>query len=211
LCGFGGRTAENKEEQYVNDSGKILFSEVQRFSLLLVMPLVILFLVAIALEGHMVFRPSLETEEPWPTWALPVSIVGITINVLVTVILIFAKLQTRLSESTLYMRFFPFHFSYRKFDFDAIATVYARSYQPLGEFGGWGIRWTPRGRAYNVSGNRGVQLELKNGKKILIGSQRADELASLLQEAMFHARLSSYAQEQSDQTGADNEPLEQAG
>ena len=195
----------------MNDAGKILFSEVQRFSLLLVMPLVILFLVAIALEGHMVFRPVLETEDPWPTWALPVSIAGITINVLVTVILIFARLQTRLSESSLYMRFFPFHFSYRKIDFDTIATVYARSYQPLGEFGGWGIRWTPHGRAYSVSGNRGVQLELKDGKNILIGSQRADELASLLQEAMFHARLSSYAQKQSDQKDPANESLEQAG
>jgi len=172
------------------------------------MPLVILFLVAIALEGHMVFRPVLETEDPWPTWALPVSIAGITINVLVTIILIFAKLQTRLSESALYMRFFPFHFSYRKIDFDTIATVYARSYQPLGEFGGWGIRWTPCGRAYNVSGNQGVQLELKNGKRILIGSQRAEELASLLQEAMFHARLSSFAQDQAETA---NESLEQAG
>jgi hypothetical protein len=210
LCGFRGGTAKNKE-LYVSDSGKILFSEVQRFSLLLVMPLVILFLVAIALEGHMIFRPALETDEPWPTWALPVSIAGITVNVLVTIILIFAKLQTRLSTTALYVRFFPFHLSYRKFDFDTVATVYARSYQPLGEFGGWGIRWTPRGQAYNVSGNRGVQLELKNGKKILIGSQRADELASQLQEAMFHARLSSYAQEQNGQTDSTNESLEQAG
>jgi hypothetical protein len=188
----------------------MLFSEVQRFSLLLVMPLVILFLIAIALEGHMTLCPSLEAEGSWPTWAMPVSIVGILINILVTVILIFAKLQTHLSESALYMRFFPFHFSYRKIDFDTIATVYARSYQPLGEFGGWGIRWTPRGRAYNVSGNRGVQLELKNGKNILIGSQHADELASLLQEAMFHARLSSYALEQDDQASTSNESKEQA-
>ena len=159
----------------------------------------------------MIFRPAIETEEPWPVWAMPVSIVGITINVLVTIILIFAKLQTRISESALYIRFFPFHFSYRKIDFDTIATVYARSYQPMGEFGGWGIRWTPRGRAYNVSGNRGVQLELKNGKKILLGSQRTDELASLLQETMFHARLSLYTHEPNDQTNPTNESLEQAG
>ena len=40
------------------------------------------------------------------------------------------------------------------------------------------------GKAYNVSGNRGLQLELSSGKKILIGSQRADELARILQERM---------------------------
>jgi hypothetical protein len=40
------------------------------------------------------------------------------------------------------------------------------------------------GLAYNVSGNRGVQLELVNGKSILIGSQRAGELALAIQEGL---------------------------
>lgn len=195
LCTGG---AENKEPD-VSEPDKNLFSEVQRFSVVLVAPLVILFLVGIGFAGHMVFRPILESDESWPVWALAVSIAGIAINVLVTLILVFAKLQTRLDATALYLRFFPFHLSYKKIDFDAIAAVYARTYQPLGEFGGWGIRWGRSGKAYNVSGNRGIQLLLKNGKKILIGSQRADELASLLQETMFHARLSSYAEEPDEQ------------
>ncbi|NLK25486.1 MAG: hypothetical protein GX307_02790 [Euryarchaeota archaeon] len=32
------------------------------------------------------------------------------------------------------------------------------------------------GKAYNVSGNRGVLLKLKDGNSLLIGSQRAEEL-----------------------------------
>lgn len=202
------------EERKVDESPKILFSEVQRFSVLLVMPLVILFLVAIGLEGHMIFRPALETDELWPAWALYVSIGGIALNVIVTLILIFAKLQVYFDASTLYFRFFPFHLRYKKINFDEIAAVYPRTYQPLGEFGGWGIRWTPKGRAYNVSGNRGVQLELKNNKKVLIGSQRANEFAAQLQEAMFHARLSSYAQQQSqpnDEKDSADSSLEQTG
>lgn len=177
------------------ESGKNLFSEVQRFSVFLIAPLVILFLVGIGFAGHMVFRPIIESDESWPVWALAVSIAGIAINVLVTLVLVFARLQTRLDTTGLYLRFFPFHWSYKKIDFDSIATVYARIYRPLGEFGGWGIRWGSGGKAYNVSGNRGVQLLLKNGKKILIGSQRPDELAATLQETMFHARLSMYAEE----------------
>jgi hypothetical protein len=193
---------------------KILFSEVQRFSVLLVAPLVVLFLVAIGLEGHMIFRPVLETEEPWPVWALPLSIGGIAINVLVTLVLMFARLRTRLDTTALYVKFFPFHLRYKKIAFDEIAAVYARTYQPLGEFGGWGIRWGIGGRAYNVSGNRGVQLELKNGKKLLIGSQRPTELAALLQEAMFHARMSSYAAEQNEpstESDSTDHGIEQAG
>ena len=52
----------------------------------------------------------------------------------------------------------------------------ARTYLPLREYGGWGIRGLPSRRAYNVSGNRGVELILKGGDRVLIGSQRADEL-----------------------------------
>lgn len=59
----------------------------------------------------------------------------------------------------------------------------ARTYRPILEYGGWGIRYTlGRGWAYNVSGNQGVQLELANGQRILIGSQRAEELAAVIGE-----------------------------
>jgi len=39
-------------------------------------------------------------------------------------------------------------------------------------------------RAYNMSGNQGVQLVFKNGKKLLIGSQKADELAEAIRSIM---------------------------
>lgn len=58
-----------------------------------------------------------------------------------------------------------------------IAHFEARTYSPLREYGGWGIRGFGSNRAYNVSGNHGVELVLKDGRKVLIGSQRADDLA----------------------------------
>jgi hypothetical protein len=42
--------------------------------------------------------------------------------------------------------------------------------------------------AYNVSGNRGVQLELVSGKRILIGSQQAEELAAAIEAVSGKAR-----------------------
>jgi hypothetical protein len=59
-----------------------------------------------------------------------------------------------------------------------------RTYRPVLEYGGWGIRYgAGNGWAYNVSGNQGVQLELANGQRILIGSQRAKELAWAIGQA----------------------------
>jgi len=36
------------------------------------------------------------------------------------------------------------------------------------------------GKAYNVSGNRGVQLEFTDGKCLLIGSQKPEQLDSAI-------------------------------
>ena len=60
----------------------------------------------------------------------------------------------------------------------------ARTYRPIREYGGWGVRRGAGGMAYNVSGNRGVEFRLADGKSLLIGSQRPEELALALQTRM---------------------------
>ena len=73
----------------------------------------------------------------------------------------------------------------RHIQISEIRGAYSRQYSPIGEFGGWGIRWSlGGGMAYNVSGSRGVQLELADGKKVLVGSQRSEELASAITARM---------------------------
>lgn len=49
-------------------------------------------------------------------------------------------------------------------------------YDPVAEYGGYGIRSGPRGRAYIADGNQAVEVLLHNGSRILIGSQRPAEL-----------------------------------
>jgi hypothetical protein len=61
-----------------------------------------------------------------------------------------------------------------------IAGAEARTYSPIREYGGWGLRLGPRGWAYNVSGNRGVELTLASGKHVMIGSPRAEELEAAI-------------------------------
>ena len=47
-------------------------------------------------------------------------------------------------------------------------------------FYGWGIRWTPHGWLYRVSGTLAVEIQLKNGRKCLIGSNEPEELAKAI-------------------------------
>jgi len=73
----------------------------------------------------------------------------------------------------------------RRFGFDEIAGVESIRCRPLRDFGGWGVRWAGRrGRAYSVSGNRGVAVDLQDGGRWVIGSQRPDELAAAVAAGM---------------------------
>jgi hypothetical protein len=93
------------------------------------------------------------------------------------------KLETEVKNDGLYIRFYPL---IRKIiRFDEIASCEFRTYHPIKEYGGWGIRYGwKKGKAYNVSGNQGVQLQFTNGKKLLIGSQRPEELAQAIIDHM---------------------------
>ncbi len=72
----------------------------------------------------------------------------------------------------------------RTIPFDSILQLEARTYSPIRDYGGWGVRWRAAGMAYNVSGNRGVELQLANGRSLMIGSQRPEELVLALQKRM---------------------------
>lgn len=49
---------------------------------------------------------------------------------------------------------------------------------------GWGIRYTPRGWLYNVSGFSAIELQMKNGKYYRIGTDDPEGLARALGEAL---------------------------
>jgi len=114
-----------------------------------------------------------------PASALPLLswLVG---GVALPVLLYSIRLVTEVRSDGLYLRFFPFHWSFLRFPVDSIKHSEARTYSPLGEYGGWGIRYGWNGKAYNVSGNQGIQFELHNGKRFLVGSQRPVEFVNAL-------------------------------
>lgn len=90
------------------------------------------------------------------------------------------KLVTEVRYDGLYIRFFPLQFHSHKISYEEIKTYEIRTYSALKEYGGYGIRYGKNGKAYNISGNRGVQFEFLDGKRLLIGTQRPEELIQTL-------------------------------
>ena len=91
-----------------------------------------------------------------------------------------AKLDTNVRDEGLFIKFRAFHRRWVMLPFHDIAAATAITFKPLKDFGGWGIRYGPMGKAYNVSGNKGVLLEFEEGPSILIGSNNSEVLCSLI-------------------------------
>lgn len=110
-------------------------------------------------------------------WAIvPVTVV---VGVGLPVLFGFARLRVEVHDDRVVLRYRPF--TARTIRLADVMGVEAVTYRPVREYGGWGIKgWSRRKVAYNVSGTRGARLTLADGRTVLIGSQRADELAAAI-------------------------------
>ena len=124
-------------------------------------------------------------------FALLFTILSGMINLLVSIIIISIgfgfiwlfyrmKLITIINEDGINIIFAPF--TNFIIPFNKIKRYQIRQYRPIIEYGGWGIRYSKYGKAYNVSGKIGLQIELSNGKRLLIGTQNPDTLLQTLNE-----------------------------
>lgn len=101
---------------------------------------------------------------------------------LLSILLLNLRLETVIKTDGIYVRFFPFHIKYKYYSWSSLTKSYVRQYSPIVEYGGWGLRLGGfgHGKAYNVSGDKGLQLEFTNGQKLLIGTNKPDELTTVL-------------------------------
>ena len=158
----------------------ILFEERQRAPRWLALPLAAT--VAIGLYGiyQQIYRGEPFGNNPMSDTGL----IAFTVATALIVTLVFRMaLVTRVYPGELHARLLPF--LNRRIRLQDVARWEPVTYSPIRDFGGWGIRWSGsgKGKAYNMRGNRGVQLEFKNGKRLLIGSQRPEELAGAIGRA----------------------------
>jgi hypothetical protein len=125
---------------------------------------------------------------PWgarPMSDLALAIVGpVMIAFALCLLLLFnkMKLQTEVGNEGVLINFFPQ--KRQTIGYNEIIDCSTRTYRPIKEFGGWGVRYGRNGKAYTVSGTGGVQLTLKNGKGLLIGSNRPEALAEAIRSGM---------------------------
>ncbi|MBX2871761.1 MAG: hypothetical protein KTR30_06670 [Saprospiraceae bacterium] len=88
------------------------------------------------------------------------------------------RLVTEIDSRTISINFFPL--AKREIHWSEVKTYQIVDY---GFVGGWGIRMgTKYGTVYNTKGKTGLALELRNGRRYCVGTQKEEELATFLQE-----------------------------
>jgi len=113
-----------------------------------------------------------------PSWVLCWIVTPVVI-ILAACVLLFFSLTVEIDEEMLRFRF-------------GIGLI--RKSVPLGEIEkaepvrnrwiyGWGIHMTPNGWLYNVSGMEAVEITLKSGKRLRVGTDRPKELAEAIARA----------------------------
>ncbi len=98
------------------------------------------------------------------------------------------RLLTQVKPDGVYFKYPPFVNKERLISKAEISSFEIRKYNPRREYNGHGVkkgrRFKQSGMAYTVSGRIGLQIYLKNGKKILIGTKRKEALKHAMEKMM---------------------------
>ncbi len=108
---------------------------------------------------------------------------------LLTLLFLF-RLHTVIDERGILYQFYPMNKNQKIISWAEIKNCSVKKYRPFTEFGGWGYKWAWKGtKAMTVKGNRGIQIELNSGKKLLIGTQKPEEAQRVINKFFRYERI----------------------
>jgi hypothetical protein len=106
---------------------------------------------------------------------------------LAVIAVLFASLTIEIQGGVLTLRFGPGLIRKRV----PLATIRSCEIVQNPWWYGWGIRLTPRGWLYNVSGFAAVELTLQNGQRLRIGTDEPERLCQAIGQAQSGAQALS--------------------
>ncbi|MFQ3296047.1 MAG: hypothetical protein ACI921_000009 [Polaribacter sp.] len=156
-----------------------VFKEEQRFTQTW---LIVLLAVSVIVPIVVITKTYLEENSKITTNEFVLTLLGIAVSI---AFIFFFKLRTNIDEKGIQYQFSPFHLKMKLIKWEEIKKAQVRTYDPISEYGGWGLKggsfWNKeKGKCVNISGDIGIQIEFKNGKKLLIGTQKKEEAKHVL-------------------------------
>lgn len=101
----------------------------------------------------------------------------------ISLILIFLKMSIVVGSTSFKYKLFPFHFNYKKIDWNDINEVHISKISALSDFLGWGLRYSRKfGWAYIFNSDDVILFQLKNGKKMAVTIKDKNAIIRFLTE-----------------------------
>lgn len=86
-------------------------------------------------------------------------------------------LVAKIDEAGIHYKFLPYHKTWRTIVWDNITTIEIKKYNPLFDYGGWGLRTG----CVTMSGNIGMYVRFNNDS-LMIGTQKSEEVEEVLRK-----------------------------
>lgn len=169
---------------------KPLFYEEERFNqkwnLFLITPICVGFILfqLYSLYSQLVWKKPVGSDPLSDTWLIVMSFVVIPLMIFLIWLFSVTKLIVQIDSEKIFIRFHPL--VKREIPISDIASFEIKEFNPIIDFGGWGLRYSIllKTTGYIMKGKVGVHIHLKNGKNLLISSERANELYRVIKEVI---------------------------
>ncbi len=112
------------------------------------------------------------SEVPW--FSILIALVGIALT------LVYGGFRTLVTREAVAVRMGMLGIRLLRLKTSDITSAESHNFQPLKDFGGYGIRFNKEMKAYFLKGDRGVKITTRAGKKYLIGSDHPERLATVI-------------------------------
>lgn len=92
----------------------------------------------------------------------------------------FSKLFTSISKDGISYRFKPYQRSTKFIPWDEIKSIEVKKYNPIRDYGGWGVRVGKAGKGYNTRGNMGIFIQTSDQKTLMLGTQQPEAVQRVI-------------------------------
>lgn len=90
------------------------------------------------------------------------------------------RMKIEITEVGIKFRYYPLHSKSRKISFSQIEKVEAINTPWSAEYTGLSVNFRPVDKVYSTIGRTGIQLLLKNGEVLFLGTKNPDKVKSLI-------------------------------
>ena len=115
---------------------ELIYREEQNFALWLRLLVALSMIWIVPASIVQLIKDSSKSGSPEILPILTLVIAGIFVPIVIGGLFWLLKLETEVRPDGLYVRYFPFHFNFKRFAADDLSEYYARKYRPIWEYGG---------------------------------------------------------------------------